>query len=73
VSYSFFDVGRKVGKSLKIVSFRGCYAVSTGKQLPTFGKIVDESLFLNCVTIKMKALKFFETSVNVYQSTRRNI
>ena len=55
VPYMCFGVGKKVGKSLIILVFFGCYAVSTGKYLPTFRRIVEESLSFNCVTLKMKA------------------
>ena len=32
-----------------------------------------EGSFLDCLTLKMKALQFLEMSVTLYQSTRRNI
>jgi hypothetical protein len=57
--------------------------VSLGEQFATLCKIVlpissgsisSERVYkLSCVTLKMKALRCFETSVAVYQSTQRNI
>ena len=58
------------------------YVGSTGKELPFFRTTVIDfiyifnqsmSLFLDCLSLKIKAVYSFETSVYVYQSAGRNI
>jgi hypothetical protein len=65
-----------------VSSLLECYIMSTGEQLLVFAKIVASSfsewsspkrVYLDYLTLKMKALRTFETSVSVYQSTRHNI
>jgi len=55
-------------------------AVTTGgKRVSTFRRILVSSFSrsaqhsLDCLTVKMTPLQSFETSVNIYQSTRRDI
>jgi len=52
-----------------------CYPMFTRKWLPTFrrGVIYLQSQAVQRVTLKMKAFHFFETSVNINQSTSRYI
>jgi hypothetical protein len=63
-------------------SLLGCYAMSSGKWLWTFRRIIlrtpsgsnsSSPLFLDCWTLQLKAQQYFETSVTIYQSTPRNI
>ena len=67
---------RKCNKVIVDVSADGCYVVVTGKQVKTFqkniiplfgGSAAEEIDFFVCLTLKMKVVRFFETS------TRPNI
>jgi hypothetical protein len=48
----------------------GCHAVALGKYLPTFWRtIMPSSSFVNCLTLKIKALQYFKTAVSIYPTT----
>lgn len=55
-----------------------CYALSTGKQIPEFLRIVPSSYSqsrcnLDCSVLNMKALPFLQAPVAIHQSTQRDI
>jgi hypothetical protein len=47
----------------------GCYAVLLGKHFLTFQRITVTSLFLDCLTVKMKAHQFFKVSGTTHPVT----